>query len=57
VTKDVVDHGGVVDLAGDPARTRALRLTQPKTAHAVGECPQSTPEWLICGLSATPNIS
>jgi len=57
VTKEVVDHGGVVDLAGDPARTRALLLTQPKTAHAVGECPQSTPEWPICGLSATPNIS
>ena len=26
MTKEVVDHGGVVDLAGDPARTRALAI-------------------------------
>jgi hypothetical protein len=37
VTEEVVGRGGVVDLAADPARTRALMLTRPKTAHTAGE--------------------
>ena len=38
VTEEAVGRGGVVDLVGDPARTRALLLTRPSTAHAAGEC-------------------